>query len=64
MRGTTLAVQGPPGTGKTYLAAKACAHLVRQGYKVGIARLPETGVGSFLKCARFKIQKIMENLIF
>ena len=36
MQNTCLSIQGPPGAGKTYTASRLIAHLVRQGYRVGV----------------------------
>ncbi|MCH9815498.1 MAG: TM0106 family RecB-like putative nuclease [Actinomycetia bacterium] len=36
LNNSTLAVQGPPGTGKTYVGARVIAHLLQEGWKIGV----------------------------
>ncbi len=46
-----LAVQGPPGTGKTHVGAEVIAHLVRDGWKVGVVAQSHAVVENLLRRA-------------
>lgn len=43
-----VAVQGPPGTGKTYIGSRAVAHLMNQGWRIGIVAQSHKTVEHFL----------------
>ncbi|MGC0141397.1 MULTISPECIES: TM0106 family RecB-like putative nuclease [unclassified Pseudactinotalea] len=46
-----LAVQGPPGSGKTHVGARVIAHLIAQGWKVGVVAQSHAVVENLLNAA-------------